>query len=446
MGEASSDPSGLAIFLTAGSVGRMKFVVALVSEPRTLRKSIRLREGIFMYVGSVLGGGILVTPAIAANIAGPASLVAWILLSLLSYPIGYTFGALAANYPEAGGLSAFVKRAFGQTAGTVAGWLFVISFFVGAPIVGIIASSYIITSLNLSSNLLYPIAFFFMSLTILVNIFGIRIGSRTESVVLGAVIVVLFAVVALSIPHIQQSNFVPFAPKGWYAVGVVAVIIFWSFQGYENVPQMAEEFNDPKRDFQLSIAISAAITSLLYVLMSFAVIGTSMYLQESLYAPVVLMFSKFVGVSAVVVTLLLALAMCFGTLNAYSIGVSRLVYALARDRGMPSSLSRLNRYAAPARALLFLFAGTAIALFLIAVLNAQLDQLFLVSGAGFIALYILGAGSAVKLLKLRGLRRAFPYVTLIVSLVVFVFVREYALFPLAIAGASILWTKIRPHD
>lgn len=80
-------------------------MVVLVSEPRSLRKSIRLREGIFMYVGSVLGSGILVTPAIAANIAGPASLVAWILLSLLSYPIGYTFGALAATCPDAGGLS-----------------------------------------------------------------------------------------------------------------------------------------------------------------------------------------------------------------------------------------------------------------------------------------------------------------------------------------------------
>jgi amino acid efflux transporter len=422
-------------------VGRGEFVVAMVSEPRSLRKSIRLREGIFMYVGSVLGSGILVTPAIAANLAGPASLVAWILLSLLSYPIGYTFGVLAATYPDAGGLSAFVKRAFGQTAGTVAGWLFVFPFFAGAPIVGIIASSYIITTLSLSPNLLYPIALLFMAFTILVNILGIRIGSRTESVVLATIIVLLFAAVALTLPQVQQSNFTPFAPKGWYPVGVVAVIIFWSFQGYENVPHMAEEFKDPRRDFQLSIAISAAITSLLYVLTSFATIGTAIYVNQSLYAPVALMFSKSVGVSAAVIALFLALTTCFGTMNAYSIGASRLVYALARDRSMPSALSRLNRHAAPARALLFLFAGTAITLFLIALVGAELDQLFLLSGAGFIALYILGSGSAVKLLKLHGLKRVFPHVTLIVSLVVFIFVREYALFPLAIAVISILWTR-----
>lgn len=415
----------------------------LVSEPNTLKKSIRLREGVFMYVGSVLGTGILVTPAIAANIAGPASLVAWILLSLLSYPIGYTFGALAATYPDAGGLSSFVKRAYGWTAGTVAGWLFVFSFFVGAPIVAIIASSYIIIALNLSANLLYPIAFLFMFLTILSNILGIRVGSRTEAVILGTVVILLLVAVALTLPGVQQNNLVPFAPKGWFAVGLVAVIVFWSFQGYENVPHMAEEFKNPKRDFQLSIAISAAITSVLYVLTSFATIGTAIYVNQSLYAPVALMFSRSLGVNAIAITLFLALTTSFGTMNAYSIGVSRLVYALARDRSMPSALSKLNNHAAPARALVILFTGSAMSLFMIALLGAQLDQLFLLSGAGFIALYILSSGAAVKLLRLRGVKRAFPFVTLVTSIVVFIFVREYVLFPLAISGMAILWTRWR---
>jgi amino acid efflux transporter len=338
-------------------------------------------------------------------------------------------------------LSAYVKRAFGWTAGTVAGWWFVFSFFVGAPVVAIIASSYIIASLGLSLSLLYPIAFLFMCFTILINVLGIRMGSRTESVALGIVVVLLFAAVALTLPHIQQSNFTPFAPKGWYAVGVVAVIIFWSFQGYENVPHMAEEFKNPGRDFQLSIAISAAVTSVLYVLTSLATVGTAIYVDQGLYAPIALMFSRSIGVNAAVIALFLALITSFGTMNAYSIGVSRLVYALARDKSMPSFLFKLNKHAAPARALLFLFGGAATTLFLIALVGAQLDQLFLVTGAGFIALYVLGSGAAVKLLKLRGLKRIYPYLVLTVSLVVFVFVREYALFPLAIGVISVLWTR-----
>jgi len=414
----------------------------LDSEPRSLRKNIRLREGIFMYVGSVLGSGILVAPAIAANIAGPASLIAWILLSLLSYPIGYTFGALAANHPDAGGLSAYVKRAFGWTVGTVSGWLFVFSFFVGAPIVAIIASSYIIITLGLSSSLLYPLAFLFMCITILINIAGIKIGSRTESIVLGTVILLIFAAVVMALPHVQLNNFTPFVPKGWLSVGVVAVIIFWSFQGYENVPHMAEEFSNPQRDFKMSIAISAFFTSSLYILTSLATVGTGIYIDQSLYAPVALMFSKSLGISATGIILFLAISTCFGTMNAYSIGVSRLVYALARDRSMPFALYKLNRKAAPARALLILFAGAAVSLCIDALFSAKLDDLFLISGSGFTALYILGSAAAVRLLRLRGLERFFPYATLIVSIIVFMFVRQYVLFPIMISFAALVWIAL----
>jgi amino acid efflux transporter len=412
----------------------------------SLSKSIRLREGVALYVGSVLGSGILVAPAIAADIAGPASLVAWILMSVLSYPIGYTFGALAATYPSAGGLSDFVKRGYGWTAGTLAGWLFVFSFFVGAPIVAVIAASYIITSLGLSTILLYPIAFFFMCFTIFINVTGIKIGSRIESIVPGAIVTLILLAVTLTLPHIQQSNFTPFAPKGWFAVGVVAVIIFWSFQGYENVPHMAEEFNNPKRDFQLSIAISVLITSSLYVLTSFATIGTAIYINQGLYAPVALMFSHSLGVSAVVFTLFLAITTCFGVMNAYSMGVSRLVYALARDQSLPSHLAVLNNHAAPARALAILFAGSAISMLIDALISAKLDQLFLLSGAGFMALYILGSAASVKLLKLQGLRRLFPYVTLITSVVIFAFVGGYVIFPLTISALAFLWSRRKIHS
>jgi len=206
---------------------------------------------------------------------------------------------------------------------------------------------------------------------------------------------------------------------------------------------MAEEFKNPRRDFQLSILISAAVTGVLYVLTSYATIGTGIYVNQSLYAPISVMFSRSIGASAAALTLFLALTLSFGTMNAYSIGTSRLVYALARDRSLPTSLCSLNKHAAPARALIFLFAGTSIALLTIALIAPRLDQLFLITGAGFIALYILAAASAVKLLKIRGWKRAFPYLTLGVSIVVFAFVQEYAVFPLTIAALSFVWAAMK---
>lgn len=401
-----------------------------------------------MYVGSVLGSGILVIPAIAANIAGPASLVAWLLLALLSYPIGYTFSVLASSYPDAGGLSTLVKRALGWSMGTIAGWLFVFSFLVSSPIVALIAASYVIVTIGLSSSLLYPIAFLFMTITILINVMGIEMGSRAVSLVLGSVLVLLFVVVALTLPHVQLSNFSPFAPKGWFAVGTVGVIIFWSFVGYENVPHMSEEFKNPTRDFHLCVALSVAVMGLLYVLTSFATIGTGIYFNQSLYAPVAVMFSRSLGGSSAVVILFLALTTSYVTLTAYTIGASRLVYALARDRSLPSFLFKLNKHAVPARALAILLLGSSVFLVLDALLNARLDQLFLLSGAGFMTLYIIGSWAAVKLLQNRGkgLERVFPYISLIVSVVIFAFVGEYVLFPFAIIASSSLWVFSKRHE
>jgi amino acid efflux transporter len=396
-----------------------------------------------MYVGSVLGSGILVVPAIAANIAGPASLVAWVLLSVLSYPVGYTFGALAANYPEAGGLSVYVRRAFGWAAGTVAGWLFVFSFLVGAPTVAIIAASYIIVTSGLPSALIYLLAAIFMCVTISVNLLGIEIGGRVESILLALVLILLFIAAALTLPSVRVSEFAPFAPHGWFTVGVVAILVFWSFQGYENVPHMAEEFRNPKRDFQLSIAVSVVITSTLYVITSITTIGTGIYKNQSLYAPIASMFSRSLGINANVVTFFLALTTCFGVMHAYAIGCSRLVYALARDHSMPAFLFKLNNRAAPARALLLLLAGSGITLSMIALINPKLDELFLISGAGWISLYVVGAAAAIKLLRLKGPLKAFPYLTFMASAFVLVFAGTYVLFPLFVAAVAAVWVMAK---
>jgi hypothetical protein len=88
---------------------------------------------------------------------------------------------------------------------------------------------------------------------------------------------------------------------------------------------------------------------------------------------------------------------------------------------------------------------SAISLSFDAVLSAKLDQLFLLSGAGFMTLYILGSASAVKLLKLQEGLRAFPYMTLLVSIIVFVFVGKYVLFPISISIAALLWTRWIRH-
>lgn len=90
-------------------------------------------QGTALYVGAVLGTGVIALPALAARAAGPASLIAWLGLVILSVPLAMTFAALGARYPDAGGVSTYVRYAFGPRAAAVVGWCFYFAVPAGAP-------------------------------------------------------------------------------------------------------------------------------------------------------------------------------------------------------------------------------------------------------------------------------------------------------------------------
>ena len=80
-----------------------------------------MRYAVAMYMSSMLGSGLLILPGLAAQIAGPASLIAWIVLSLASYPLAYTFASLSARKAESGGVYSFAREALGVRAANSVG-------------------------------------------------------------------------------------------------------------------------------------------------------------------------------------------------------------------------------------------------------------------------------------------------------------------------------------
>src|SRR5512147_799830 len=121
----------------------------------TLQKTITLRHAIALYVSSVLGSGVLVLPGLAAQIAGPASIIAWIILSLVSYPFAYTFGSLSARNPESGGIYSFAKESFGPHISSITAWLIALWYIAGAPAATLIAASYVSFAFPISREGLY---------------------------------------------------------------------------------------------------------------------------------------------------------------------------------------------------------------------------------------------------------------------------------------------------
>src|SRR5262245_51911667 len=110
---------------------------------RNTASMLSTRTATAMYVGAVLGPGVLFLPSLAARIAGPASLLASIGLLALSAPLAITFAALGSRMPEAGGTAAYARAAFGSRVGTATGWWFLSGVVIGAPTVALIGGFYV---------------------------------------------------------------------------------------------------------------------------------------------------------------------------------------------------------------------------------------------------------------------------------------------------------------
>lgn len=82
-----------------------------------LKKSLTWLQGTALTVGGVIGSGILVLPAISAVIAGPASLLSWIIMGFLSLPMVIAVGEMSSSYPNSGGIAAYAEQAFSPRAG-----------------------------------------------------------------------------------------------------------------------------------------------------------------------------------------------------------------------------------------------------------------------------------------------------------------------------------------
>ncbi|MBI3004756.1 MAG: APC family permease [Ignavibacteriales bacterium] len=204
--------------------------------------------------------------------------------------------------------------------------------------------------------------------------------------------------------------------------------MFWSFLGYENVSNVAEEFEDPKRDFQRSIILSVLLIGGLYLAVAVVTVGTLAYKAEGSVAPFAAILSAVMGSYGAIGTAVLAVVIIFATVNAYTSGMSRVILAVARDGGFPKGLEYVHpRSGTPTRSLMMLSGFSACMLIVYYFLDVDLQTALLVPSGAAILTYIIGSGSGIKLLKVRGPKRILPWISLITSVVVLPFVGILAL-------------------
>ncbi len=404
-----------------------------------LHRVITLRHAVAIYVSSLLGSGIFVIPGLAARIAGPASIVSWLLLSLASYPFAYTFAKLSARKPESGGIYAFAREGIGPGAGAAAAWLFLAWAILGAPAATLAAASYLTFVFPLTRLDTYVVAASILLAAFVVNYVGIRFTGRVQVATVAAILFALAIAIVASAPRIVPANYTPFLPNGVTSIGTAAALIMWSYLGYENTSNVAEEFRNPERDFHRSVVISVLLISGLYLAVAFVTVGTGAYTVGGGATPFAAMMSDAFGAYGGTIVALLAVVVTFGTVNAYVAGMARVYYAAARDGVFPRALATVDRRTGvPHHALVFLIVLVLVSLLAFYILNVDFVSAFLMASGAAILTYVIGSIAGIRLLQDRGMRRALPWISLGVSVALLPFIGTLLAASVAIAGVGLL--------
>ena len=347
----------------------------------------------------MLGTGILVLPAIAAATAGPASVLAWVALVVLSVPLALTYAALARQRPDAAGFAGAIERAFGREWGGVAGWIFLAQTPTGFVVAALIAGGSAAGAFGGGRDAAFLGGAALVLLAFGLNLVGLRVSATAQAVAVGIIALVIFVVIARAMPEVDPSAFSPFFPNGPAAVGVAAVQLFWAFVGWEAITPLAGEFRD-RRDIWRASFLAVLVVGAFYVSLSVVTVGTRAY-GESVVAsaPLVSLATRSFGPSAGWIVGLGGFVLSFPVVNAYVAGITRLAAALARRRQLPGWLGELGPAGVPRRAILVLFSLAAIALAVAYLVRLGIADLLPLSTSSFIATYVLSMAAAVRLLR-----------------------------------------------
>ena len=376
--------------------------------PRELSRTLGAPQLVAYYVSSLVGVGLLATPLLTAEIAGPACLIAWGVLVLVSYPFAHVFARISIAHPHSGGIASFVERVFGSRTGDAVGLLLVAAMVTLTTVMGMVTAQYLHVLLGASGTAdPVPLGLAAISVSVLINLVGLRLGSKVQAAALVALITTLIALLILSAPHARPENLTPFAPAGWTAVGSAAVICFFAFLGWENVATLAEEVRDPEKTFARAIKWATAIIAALY--MALAAMTVLVLAPESA-SPERTVLSALLtagaGEQAARVGESIAVGVLIVATNAWVLGCSRLIYALARDGVLPRRLSTLSRRAAtPYQALLALLGGCAVVAGLASVARLRTQDLITLVDATFVLVYLVCFVAALRHFSSRRIRR-----------------------------------------
>jgi len=302
-----------------------------------------------LYIGALFGPGLLLLPGLAAQQAGPASIIAWVALLGLSAVFAAVFAALGRAMPNAAGAAGYAAAGLGRRAAAITRWWFLAGVVAGAPIVCLIGASYVTALAGGGAPMRAAVAAGLLLAVLGLAVGGVRASTLAQLLLVALLIAVVVTAVAGSAPAARSANWTPFAPHGWLSVGRAAATLMLSFVGWEAVAPLTGRL----RAGQLSrvIGIAFTVTAVLYLGLAVATVSV-LGRGSDLSVPLADLLQFAIGPAGRAVAAVAALILTVGAVNAYVSGATEMLRELTavsshKVRNGPARPLRLSARAFP---------------------------------------------------------------------------------------------------
>ena len=328
-----------------------------------MKRVLRIRDGLAITVGIVIGAGILRTPGLIAEYLGNGWLIlsVWVLGGVVAALSTLVLAEMAAALPKAGGKYVYAREAFGPVAGFVAGWseLLVSRAFSGA-IKAVAIAEYIIILVGSGSVRLLAVGV--VAGYVILHLGGLKVGTTFQNITTAIKVAVLLAIAAAGIaagdgsgliapPTVEHASLLGFA--------LAYQSVAFAYYGWEDAAKMAEEIRDPGRSLPRILIGGALAVAVLYLLVNTAYLaaltpqemaGSELVARDAVQG----VFGNTAATFVVVASLLILISS--GNVN--FLGMPRVAFGLARSGLAPKIFQYISPRGTPVAGLFLI--GTVI--------------------------------------------------------------------------------------
>jgi APA family basic amino acid/polyamine antiporter len=448
----------------------------------TLKKTLGAGGLVALGIGAIIGAGLFsITGMAAANHAGPAITISFVVAALGCLFAGLCYAEFASMIPVAGSAYTYSYATMGEFIAWIIGWDLVLEYAVGAATVGISWSRYLVrflegfdvqlpTALTVGpwdGGVINLPAVFIIVLMSLLLVKGTRESAVVNGIIVALKIAVVLVFIILGWSYINNSNYDPylipatepghegFFDHGWGGIVRAAAIVFFAYIGFDAVSTAAQEAKNPKRDMPIGILGSLIICTILYILFAHVMTGVVSYTAfagKDGIAPVAVAIDNMGSPNAAGVVqpdypwlnraiLVAILAGYASVILVMLMGQSRVFFSMSKDGLIPKIFSSINpRTQTPAKNnLLFMLFVSVFAAFVPARVVGEMTSI----GTLF-AFILVCIGVWVMRRKMPEIPRAFktPMVPLVPILGIFVCLFMMVFLPMDTWIRLLVWMLI----